>query len=146
MTIKHLLIFSLFVSTNLQANTFIQEQYGEVTLDNITEVYDGDSFKANINSWPAIIGKEIIVRIKGIDAPELPGKCQQEHLLAKLSRQHTAQLLDQSFRIELKNMQRDRYFRILADVYVDRIDLGKSLISHHLAIPYQGGPKHNWCQ
>lgn len=124
------------------------ENYGDVIVDEVTEIYDGDSFKVNIKTWPAIIGKEVIIRIKGIDAPEMKGKCNKETLMAKLAKQHTKNLIDNAFRVELKNIQRDQYFRILADVFVDRVDLGNSLITKKFAVPYKNthGPKHNWCQ
>lgn len=139
---RSFLSFLLFLSFSVQAS----ENYGNITVDQVTQVYDGDSFKVNINSWPAIIGKEMIIRVKGVDAPEIAGKCEKEVLMAKLARQHTANLIEKSFRVELKNIQRDQYFRILADVYVDRTHLGNSLLTNKLAVPYSGGPKHNWCQ
>lgn len=130
----------------LSMNAIASENYGDITVDKVTEIYDGDSFKVNINSWPDIIGKEIIIRVKGIDAPEIHGLCEKEKLLAQLARQHTANLIDKSFRVELKNIQRDQYFRIKADVYVDRVHLGNSLLANKLVVPYSGGKKHNWCQ
>ena len=139
--LTRLLLLSLLFS-----HVHASENYGNITIDKVTQVYDGDSFKVNISSWPAIIGKEMIIRVKGIDAPEIAGKCEKENLLAQLARQHTANLIEKSFRVELKNMQRDQYFRILADVYVDRVHLGNSLLSKNLAVPYSGGQKHNWCQ
>ena len=138
----HLIVALLLFPLTVMAS----ENYGDITVTKVTEVYDGDSFKANINSWPDIIGKEVIIRVKGIDAPEMSGRCEKEVLMAKLARQHSANMIEKAFRIELKNIQRDQYFRILADVYVDRVHLGNSLLSNKLAVPYAGGQKHNWCQ
>ena len=121
------------------------ENYGDITVDKVTQIYDGDSFKVNIHAWPGIIGQEVIIRIKGIDAPEMKGNCEKENLMAKLARQHTVNMIDKAFRVELKNIQRDRYFRILADVYVDRVNLGDSLVANKYAVRYAGGAKHNWC-
>ena len=31
------------------------------------------------------------------------------------------------------------------DVYVDRVNLGDSLVANKYAVRYAGGAKHNWC-
>lgn len=147
-----LLIF-LLLNTSIAAmasekqvsKSYVPNSYGDVVVDKVTQIYDGDSFKINIVAWPDIIGKEVIIRIKGIDAPEIHGKCEKENLMAKLARQHTVNLIENAFRVELKNMQRDQYFRILADVYVDRKNLGNSLVENKLAVRYAGGKKYDWC-
>jgi endonuclease YncB( thermonuclease family) len=41
-------------------------------------------------------------------------------------------------------MQRGKYFRIVADVYVDGSDLGQELIEKGLAKPYHGEKKPKW--
>lgn len=119
--------------------------YGSVVVDEITSIYDGDTFRASINSWPAIIGHRILVRVKGIDTPELRAKCQKEKELARKAKQHTVQMLRNAKRIELRNIDRGKYFRILADVSIDSRDLGESLVSDGLAIKYYGGAKIDWC-
>ncbi|MCJ7765924.1 MAG: thermonuclease family protein [Thiovulaceae bacterium] len=44
-------------------------------------------------------------------------------------------------------MKREKYFRILADVYVDGEALGEMLIYNGLAVPYDGGHKgKEWCK
>ena len=134
-----------YVSKSHVSKSHIPKSYGNVVVNKVTHIYDGDSFKVNINSWPNIIGKEVIIRIKGIDAPEMQGKCEKESLMARLARQHTVNLIENAFRVELKNMQRDQYFRILADVYVDRTNLGNSLMANKCAVRYAGGKKYNWC-
>ena len=51
-------------------------------------------------------------------------------------------------KIELRNVDRDKYFRILANVYVDDKSLSEVLIKNKLALPYDGGRKPantNWC-
>jgi micrococcal nuclease len=48
-------------------------------------------------------------------------------------------------RIELKDIEREKYFRLLARVEVDGKDLGKQLVATSLARPYDGGGKQGWC-
>jgi endonuclease YncB( thermonuclease family) len=44
--------------------------YGNITVEKIVSVYDGDTFRVNIKDWPAIIGDNISITIYGIDTPE----------------------------------------------------------------------------
>lgn len=120
--------------------------YGDVFVSEVTSIYDGDTFRVNINSWPSIIGERIAIRVKGVDTPELRGKCQYEKELARKAKQHTVYLLRRANRIELQNIERGKYFRILADVVLDGNDLGESLIRNGLAVKYDGGAKVEWCE
>jgi len=43
-------------------------------LVNVLSIYDGDTFKVNIDGFPPICGKEISIRIRGIDAPEIKSR------------------------------------------------------------------------
>ncbi len=119
--------------------------YGQVTINEITSIYDGDTFRATVKEWPAVIGERIPIRVNGIDTPELRGKCEEEKKQAKAAKQFTVALLRDAKVIELRNMDRGKYFRILADVYVDGTSLGDELIKAGLAVPYDGGTKKDWC-
>lgn len=46
--------------------------------------------------------------------------------------------------IELRNIQRSKYFRILADVYIDGVSLADNLIQSGHARPYDGGKRLGW--
>ena len=52
----------------------------------ITSIYDADTFRVNIEGYPPIIGERIPVRVLGIDAPELRGKCESEKIKARESK------------------------------------------------------------
>lgn len=41
----------------------------------------------------------------------------------------------------LRNLRRDKYFRLLADVEADSGDIASALIERGLAKPYEGGRK-----
>ena len=50
-------------------------------------------------------------------------------------------------RIDLRNVERGNYFRIVADVMVDGVSLGEQLITGGLARPYVGKRKReSWCK
>jgi len=122
------------------------DNYGDITVDKVTTIYDGDTFYVIINQWPDIIGKNIPVRLKGVDTPEMKGACYKEILMAREAKKFTVQQLRQAKKIELRNMSRDKYFRIDADVYLDGKNLAQDLIAKKLGVTYSGGTKVDWCQ
>ena len=120
--------------------------YGSVTISEVTSIYDGDTFRANISEWHGLIGKDVSIRVNGIDTPELRGKCKQEKLLASKAKQHAVAMLREGNIITLNNMKRGKYFRIVADINIDGKSLAKSLIKANLAVPYEGSTKtKDWC-
>ena len=104
-----------------------EKNYGDVAVLEITSIYDGDTFRANLKGYPAIIGEHMSIRINGIDTPELRGKCDKEKQLARKAKQFTVERLRGATTITLKNIKRGKYFRLIADVYVDGISLGGQL-------------------
>ena len=120
--------------------------YGNVTIAEVTSIYDGDTFRANIPDYPPIIGQHMGIRINGVDTPEMRGKCEQEKALARKAKQYTVSILRNAKTIELRNMQRGKYFRIVADVYADGQNVGEGLVREGLAVHYDGGKKvKDWC-
>ena len=58
-----------------------------------------------------------------------------------------ADILKDAEQITLKNMERGKYFRIAADVFVDGENLADVLIEAGMAISYDGGKKtYKWCE
>ena len=135
-----ILIFSL-LSFSIHA-----KDYGNVTVSEVTSIYDADTFRVNIDGYPPIVGERVPVRVLGVDAPELRGKCESEKIKAREAKQFTVQALRSAKTIELRNMQRGKYFRILADVYVDGKNLADNLIKSGHARAYDGGKRLGWCK
>ena len=119
--------------------------YGDIVITEVVSVYDADTFRVNIPGWPDIIGLRAPVRVLGIDAPEIRGKCESEKVAAKVARQFTVDMLANCKKIELRNIKRGKYFRILADVYIDDQSLSEALIESGHARPYDGGTRSGWC-
>ena len=61
------------------------------------------------------------------------------------AKQFTVEYLRSAKSIILKNIKRGKYFRLIADVYVDGISLGELLIKYKHAVIYQGKTKKTWC-
>jgi endonuclease YncB( thermonuclease family) len=109
--------------------------------------YDGDSITFNIPDTPAIVGKNIVVRLRGIDTPELKKKtCPAAKEKARQAKELVHLLLIDAQVINLHNLARGKYFRILADVEFDGQDLATALLNQNLAVKYSGGKKEShWC-
>jgi endonuclease YncB( thermonuclease family) len=109
-------------------------------------VYDGDTFYVTFPDWHPIVGKNIGVRIKGIDTPELRTRDEKEKALAVEAKAYVEKRIDEARVVNICNVERDKYFRLLADVYVDGISLSALLIEQGFAVPYDGGTKVNWSE
>lgn len=132
------------ISLCFAASCYARE-YGDVTVYDIASVYDGDTFKVNIDDWPSIIGENTSIRIKGVDTPELRAQYCVEKTLAQQAKQFTRHSLEQAKTIELRNIERGKYFRLLADVYVDGKNFADLLISNGHGYIYDGGKRRSWC-
>lgn len=135
-----------FLICVLSLNTYAAKQYGSVTVSKVISVYDGDTFRVNIDSLPPIVGKNIPVRLEGVDTPEINGKCQYEKDLALEARDFVRSKLSNAVEILLNDLQRGKYFRIVAKVYIDGVSLEEELLQNGLAYQYNGGKKSNWCK
>ena len=135
-----------FLICVLSLNTYAAKQYGSVTVSKVISVYDGDTFRVNIDSLPPIVGKNIPVRLEGVDTPEINGKCQYEKDLALKARDFVRNKLSNAVEILLNDLQRGKYFRIVAKVYIDGVSLEEELLQNGLAYQYNGGKKSNWCK
>lgn len=114
----------------------------------ILKVLDGDTFEARVRVW---FGHEIttLVRIRGIDAPELKGRCGDELRGAIASRDALIRLLA-SGQPRLHNVILDKYAgRVVASIRVESAnaaaDVAAVMIASGWARAYNGGKRDNWC-
>lgn len=140
--IGSLVAASLFSTAGLADDRIYAER---VSVTEVTSIYDADTFRADISGWPRVVGERMSIRINGVDAPEIRGKCQQEKLAAREAKQFTVAMLRGARQIELRDVRRGKYFRLLADVYADGKSVAAALIAAGLARPYDGGTRGGWC-
>jgi len=120
-------------------------EYGTVSVSRVISVYDGDTFRVDIDSLPPIVGKNIPIRLNGVDTPEIQGKCQYEKDLALKARDFVRKKLSNAKEIKLTKLQRGKYFRVVANVMIDGVSLEQELLENKLAYKYTGGKKSSWC-
>jgi len=109
-------------------------------------VHDGDTFKANLNNVSPFFS-QILVRVRGIDTPEIYSKNPCEKAKAIEAKELLVKILDKAVRVDLVNVGKDKYFRLLADVQADGVDVATEILKQKLARPYYGEAKtaFNWC-
>lgn len=101
-------------------------------------VIDGDTF--------VVRGEKI--RLLGINAPELKGKCREESVRALRARSRLMELLEDA-QVAIRRDGFDRYRRTLAIVSADGIPLGDILMREGLArrwVQSYDGQQEPWCQ
>lgn len=114
----------------------------EVVAVKFVKCIDGDTFTCEIpEGYPETVMRVVNVRIRGIDAPELHDKRPEVRQRALDAKAHLEKRLSDAKRIELRRLGKDKYFRILAEVFADGVDVGKELLEQGLAVPYNGETK-----
>lgn len=124
-----------------------EKAYGNIPNVEYVHNYDGDTVTFNISNYPAIVGDRIDIRIFGIDTPEMHGKCLQEKAMAIAARDFVGEKLRNAKSITLVNIKRDKYFRILAEIWIDNQSLARMIINNGFAVEYYGEIKSkDWCK
>lgn len=101
---------------------------------------DGDTFKVYLACSYKLFCKSVSVRVRGIDTPELKSKDATKRAKAQEAKRFTQQFLT-GHKIVLKRCTRDKYFRLLCEVYADNKSLADALLAANLAISYNGGSR-----
>ena len=110
--------------------------------------YDGDTITVDIPKIHVLFGKEISVRVLGIDTAEIRTSDDCEKEMANKAKAFVENELANAKTIHLYKIERDKYFRIGADVMLDGKSLSQKLIDENLAYPYNGDtkPDVDWCR
>ena len=112
----------------------------------VLRVIDGDTFEARVRLWP---GLDITtrVRLRGIDAPELRARCDDERAQAEAARDALRTILDQG-EVRIAKVALDKYGgRVIADVFTRTTpDVSAALLETGVARRYGGGRRSGWCR
>jgi endonuclease YncB( thermonuclease family) len=109
----------------------------------VIKVYDGDTITiATSLVYDESTVYRFPVRLNGIDAPEMHGKNEDEINAAKNAQTALEKLILHQDVI-LKNIQTEKYGRILADVYLGDVHINNWLIENHYVVKYDGGTKRS---
>lgn len=112
----------------------------------VDRVVDGDTIAVRARIW---LGQEVsvLVRVRGIDAPELRGRCPGEKALAEEASAAMAKAVAGG-QLHLRQVERDKYGgRVVADVVlIDGRYLAERLLEARAVRPYRGGGRASWCE
>lgn len=118
-----------------------------ITSGKVIKVYDGDTITiASKLPYENSLIYRFSIRIKGIDCPEIRTHNLDEKEIALIAKKFVEDKCLNKI-VELKNLSTEKYGRILADVYIDNLNISDELIKNKLAVPYDGGKKlvpDNW--
>jgi endonuclease YncB( thermonuclease family) len=111
--------------------------------------YDADTVTVNIKDVPKVFGQHIAVRIKHVDSPEINSLDPCARKVAYAGKEAVGTLLSTAKSIKLVEVERDKYFRLLAEVIVnDSVILHDFILENNYAVSYEGDAKlaKNWCK
>jgi micrococcal nuclease len=111
----------------------------------VIRVVDGDTIEVRAKIW---LGLELTVsaRIRGIDAPELRGKCRQESMMAAAATDRLVEVTSGTG-VRLTKIEEDKYAgRVVADVTTsDGTEVAAVMLASGLVRAYDGGARGAWC-
>src|SRR6202012_1623671 len=111
----------------------------------VLRILDGDTFEARVRVWP---GMDITtrVRLRGIDAPEMHARCDEERRGALAARDALTRILAAGS-VGISGIGQDKYGgRVDADVSTARTaNVSAELLQGGFARAYSGGRRLSWC-
>lgn len=116
----------------------------EAVTGTVVRVYDGDTVTVRLDALPAWLGREIGVRVAGIDTPELRDTRTAVRALAYEARELTRLYCRPGAPVTLSGITRGKYFRLVATVTCDGTDIAAALLAAGLAKPYDGKGTRSW--
>jgi micrococcal nuclease len=133
----------LFELASTKTNKFTLKGYK--TYAKCVYVYDGDTVHMVFKQPHSNECFKWIIRINGIDTPEIKSKNHNEKNAAIIARDYLRSLiLDKIIIVECGDF--DKYGRLLGELYLEgnNIPLSKQMIEKGYAKTYDGGTKDGW--
>jgi endonuclease YncB( thermonuclease family) len=111
----------------------------------VLRVVDGDTIEVRAHIW---LGQEVttLVRLGGIDAPELKGKCESERAAARRAKARIEEKLNGG-EVTLRDIRFEKYAgRVMSKVETETgEDLGTALKREGYVRAYGGAKRAGWC-
>jgi len=111
----------------------------------VLRVADGDTFEARVQVWPGI-AITTMVRLRGVDTPELKARCPEERVKAEAARAKLAAILSEGT-VELSRVGLDKFGGRIDAVASTRAthDVSAAILQAGLGRSYSGGRREGWC-
>ena len=108
----------------------------------VVHVVDGDTL------YVAMSGATVKVRVAHLDTPEVGEKalCEAERVKGEAASAHAKALMPVGAVVDIRPTgQREKWGRLLADVWIEGVDLAADLKARGLGVAYEGRTKPDWC-
>ena len=87
-----------------------------------------------------------MIRLAGIETPEILGKCQKEKQLAADARNFVNTILENAKEIDLYDLERGENFNLIARIMANGRNVSDLLIKEKFAVPISNNrSKPDWC-
>ena len=143
---KKVWLFLFAILAVLPLNAEAKETLAGPIPAKVLRIVDGDTIVVRAHIW---LGQTIesIVRIRGIDTPEMKGKCEFERQKAEEAKKFVEKMIDGKD-IFLEQISYDKYGgRVVAIIKTKgHKSLAEEMINKGLAREYQGKTKQGWCK
>ncbi len=111
----------------------------------VASIYDGDTFRADIDLGFSAWLKNVNFRMFGIDTPELRGDA-AEKAAGIAARDRLRELMPVGTPVLIQSTKAGKYGRYLADVFVEvdegvTLHVNQVLVAEGHAVPYDGGAR-----
>ena len=111
----------------------------------VLRIADGDTFEARVQVWPGI-AITTLVRLRGIDTPELKARCPAERVKAEAARAKLTAILAEGA-VEISRVGLDKFGGRIDAAASTRStpDVAAAILQAGLGRSYSGGRRESWC-
>ena len=121
---------------------FLPEYIPQLNSGRVIKVYDGDTITiaSKVPNLKHSLIYKFSVRLNGIDSPEIKSNNKDEKTMAIQARDTLSdKILNKD--VYLKNIKKEKYGRLLCDVYLEDENINDWMINERYAVIYDGGTK-----
>jgi micrococcal nuclease len=106
----------------------------------VLKVYDGDTFTIGFYQSYSKIPYRILVRLRGVDTPEMEGVDIRKMVRARAAQRFLSSVI-LGKRVQLTDVSMEKYGRLLAVVHCDGVNVNRLMVDEHYAVVYDGKRK-----
>lgn len=141
------ILFILIFALQVQAKPNCQHDATNFRCVRYERNHDGDTVQFSIPDVHPLLGNKITVRVLGLDTAEIKGHAPCERDAARTAQRLVENILTNAKVINIEDVSRDKYFRVLGRIVADGQSLTDILIKNKLAYAYFGKTKEkiDWC-
>ncbi len=119
--------------------------YGPVQGLQLRDCDDARTCRFDVPGWPAVVGRNLPVRLEGLDVPDPDGACARERRLGREARRVLVAWLTAADTLTLRQVRRSGSFRLVARLQADGRNVADRLIEERFARSTDRVDTDGWC-